>query len=256
MAPRRTAARRAAPYGPNTCVNGYVWRAAAPGDLVCVAPPRRQQARNDNAQAAARRNSLHVWLTLYRPSQQPCTGDPCSQQLRRRAALPRPRRSPQRRHGDRDPAPDRHRRAEDVARTGQAEPERARRPARVRQRHAALLAALRTPTSRCATPCRCGGRPARRCGPAARRCEGGPSARRRPCGKGAGGAPRCLVQAAAGRNGAAWATTRRRAEALSRVEEGASLSRLEGFDQDAECGRRCANAARRCARGAGNPTCA
>ena len=65
-------------YGPNTCVNGYVWRAAVPGDLVCVAPPRRQQARNDNAQAAARRNSLHVWLTLYRPSQQPCTGDPCS----------------------------------------------------------------------------------------------------------------------------------------------------------------------------------
>jgi hypothetical protein len=65
-------------FGPDTCVNGYVWRAAVPGDLVCVAPPRRRQARNDNAQAAARRNSLHVWLTLYRPSQPPCTGDPCS----------------------------------------------------------------------------------------------------------------------------------------------------------------------------------
>ena len=64
-------------FGPDTCVNGYVWRAAVPGDLVCVVPPRRQQARNDNAQAPARRNTVHVWLTLYRPSQPPCTGDPC-----------------------------------------------------------------------------------------------------------------------------------------------------------------------------------
>jgi hypothetical protein len=75
------AARRSptgGPFGPNTCLNGYVWRAAVASDVVCVPPPRRQQARNDNAQAAARRNSLHVWLTFYRPSQQPCTGDPCS----------------------------------------------------------------------------------------------------------------------------------------------------------------------------------
>ena len=55
-------------------------------------------------------------------------------------------------------------------------------------------------------------------------CEsrGGPSARRRPCGKEAGGAPRCLVQAAAGRNGAAWAMTRRQCWWRCRVEEGAS----------------------------------
>jgi hypothetical protein len=66
------------PSGADTCLNGYVWREAYAGDHACVLPPRRTQARNDNAQAAARRNSLNVWLTLYRPSQQPCTGNPCS----------------------------------------------------------------------------------------------------------------------------------------------------------------------------------
>jgi hypothetical protein len=66
------------PYGPDTCVNGYVWREAVANDHVCVFPAWRQQARDDNAQAKARRNSLHVWLTYYRPSQPPCTGDPCS----------------------------------------------------------------------------------------------------------------------------------------------------------------------------------
>ena len=53
-------------------------------------------------------------------------------------------------------------------------------------------------------------------------------------GRRAGGAPRCLVQAAAGRNGAAWARTRRQAGGAVAVEEGASLSRLEGCDQDAD----------------------
>ena len=65
-------------FGPDTCLNGYVWREAVANDHVCVLPSRRQQARGDNAQAAARRNSLHVWLTYYRPSQPPCTGNPCS----------------------------------------------------------------------------------------------------------------------------------------------------------------------------------
>ena len=34
--------------GPNTCVNGYVWREAVPGDHVCVTPATRQQVHDDN----------------------------------------------------------------------------------------------------------------------------------------------------------------------------------------------------------------
>jgi len=37
------------------CIQGYVWREATRDDYVCVAPPTRQQAWNDNAQADARR---------------------------------------------------------------------------------------------------------------------------------------------------------------------------------------------------------
>ncbi len=36
------------------CVPGFVWREAAPGDLVCVEPSQRDQARADNAAAASR----------------------------------------------------------------------------------------------------------------------------------------------------------------------------------------------------------
>ena len=43
-------------YGPDTCLQGFVWREAAPGDHVCVTPDVRQQTRIDNAQAAARRS--------------------------------------------------------------------------------------------------------------------------------------------------------------------------------------------------------
>jgi hypothetical protein len=42
--------------GPNTCKDGFVWRAAQPSDLVCVRPEVRQQAQFDNSQAAARRD--------------------------------------------------------------------------------------------------------------------------------------------------------------------------------------------------------
>jgi hypothetical protein len=35
-------------------VSGFVWREAAPGDLVCVEPGQRDQARADNAAAASR----------------------------------------------------------------------------------------------------------------------------------------------------------------------------------------------------------
>src|SRR5258708_7310851 len=44
-----------AQYGPETCKPGYVWReACGPKDHVCVLPQTRDQAANDNAQAASR----------------------------------------------------------------------------------------------------------------------------------------------------------------------------------------------------------
>ena len=45
---------RSGPYGPNTCKQGYVWREAMAGDVVCVVPASRQQAAADNAAAASR----------------------------------------------------------------------------------------------------------------------------------------------------------------------------------------------------------
>jgi hypothetical protein len=36
-----------------TCLEGYVWREAFPGDLTCVTPDRRQQTADENAQAAS-----------------------------------------------------------------------------------------------------------------------------------------------------------------------------------------------------------
>ena len=42
------------PYGPDTCMQGYVWREAYEGDHVCVSPDSRTQAASDNAQAGAR----------------------------------------------------------------------------------------------------------------------------------------------------------------------------------------------------------
>ncbi|WP_425146243.1 hypothetical protein [Deinococcus sp.] len=46
------------PYGPDTCMQGYVWRETIASDHVCVTPDVRRQAVSDNAQAAARRNPL------------------------------------------------------------------------------------------------------------------------------------------------------------------------------------------------------
>jgi hypothetical protein len=46
----------AADYGPNTCLNGYVWREAYSGDVVCVTPATRSRAAQDNAAAASRRD--------------------------------------------------------------------------------------------------------------------------------------------------------------------------------------------------------
>jgi hypothetical protein len=42
------------PYGPDTCVDGYVWREANSSDHVCVYPSTRTQAWQDNAAAPSR----------------------------------------------------------------------------------------------------------------------------------------------------------------------------------------------------------
>jgi hypothetical protein len=47
-------AAAATDYGPDTCLVGWVWREAYPGDVVCVTPAVRTQARVDNAAAASR----------------------------------------------------------------------------------------------------------------------------------------------------------------------------------------------------------
>jgi hypothetical protein len=39
-----------------TCLQGYVWRDAVPGDQVCVTPETRAQAAQDNSLAASRRS--------------------------------------------------------------------------------------------------------------------------------------------------------------------------------------------------------
>jgi hypothetical protein len=43
------AARAGGPSGSDTCLYGYVWRDAGPGDHVCVTPTTRRQAAADNA---------------------------------------------------------------------------------------------------------------------------------------------------------------------------------------------------------------
>ena len=43
------------PYGPDTCLDGYVWREAFLNDHVCVTPETRTQAAFDNSQADVRR---------------------------------------------------------------------------------------------------------------------------------------------------------------------------------------------------------
>jgi len=43
-------------YGPDTCLNGYVWRGAVSSDHVCVTPDVQDEIAQDNAQGAARRS--------------------------------------------------------------------------------------------------------------------------------------------------------------------------------------------------------
>lgn len=44
------------PWGPNQCLQGYVWRVNTPDDLVCVTPETREQVAQDNALAEERRD--------------------------------------------------------------------------------------------------------------------------------------------------------------------------------------------------------
>ena len=54
--PNLPASAQAANYGPDTCIQGYVWREAVPSDLVCVTPETRSQTAYDNSLASVRRN--------------------------------------------------------------------------------------------------------------------------------------------------------------------------------------------------------
>jgi hypothetical protein len=44
------------PYGPDTCVQGYVWREAIPSDHVCVTPDVRGRTQQENANAPSLRD--------------------------------------------------------------------------------------------------------------------------------------------------------------------------------------------------------
>jgi hypothetical protein len=44
------------PYGPDTCIQGYVWREANPQDHVCVTSAVRSQTAQQNAAAAQHRD--------------------------------------------------------------------------------------------------------------------------------------------------------------------------------------------------------
>ena len=223
------------PYGPDTCLNGYVWR-ARPSPAITSASSRRDASRR----ATTMRRPLRVATPCAR-------GPPTTARPNSRAPATRARRA-RTTHSAFACAPTTSTSARrpcilhrtDTGREKAWHPQvgpnpSARpRPARLHQRDAALLGhperVLR------------GARPDVRALVGPRQRPHGlldalgkdPSARRRPCGRRAGGAPRCLVQAAAGRNGAAWARTRRQACGAVAWEEGASLSRLEGCDQDAD----------------------
>ncbi|KAH0545391.1 hypothetical protein FGG08_000532 [Glutinoglossum americanum] len=65
-------------FGPDTCLEGWVWREAVAGDHVCVTPAIRAAAATDNSRAASRRN----------PSGGPFGPDTCLQGYVWREATP------------------------------------------------------------------------------------------------------------------------------------------------------------------------
>lgn len=54
FAPASTALADDFAYGPDTCRSGYVWREVQPYDHVCVLPPSRTRARQENLSAFSR----------------------------------------------------------------------------------------------------------------------------------------------------------------------------------------------------------
>ncbi|MDT5196922.1 MAG: hypothetical protein QOH20_3676, partial [Mycobacterium sp.] len=50
-----TAAADPLPYGPDTCIQGFVWREAGPGDIVCVTPAVRSSTAQQNQAAGQNR---------------------------------------------------------------------------------------------------------------------------------------------------------------------------------------------------------
>jgi hypothetical protein len=49
------------PYGPDTCVSGYVWREARVGDTVCVTPATRDRVAQQNANAGANKDPSQAY---------------------------------------------------------------------------------------------------------------------------------------------------------------------------------------------------
>jgi hypothetical protein len=47
---------QAQPYGPDTCIQGFVWREARPGDTVCVTPDIRSTVAQQNGNAGANKD--------------------------------------------------------------------------------------------------------------------------------------------------------------------------------------------------------
>ena len=125
------------PYGPDTCLNGDVWREAVANDHVCVIPPRGKEARNDDAQAAARpRRRARLDHLLARPAavhRRPCTQNETTPSAS--ACAPTTSTWARRPCSCTGPTPA----ATSLAPADRPEPERAGRPARLRQRDAALL---------------------------------------------------------------------------------------------------------------------
>jgi hypothetical protein len=76
--------------GPDTCLEGYVWREAFPGDHVCVLPATRTQAAIDNEKAASRVNPQgtnksciagYVWREAH-PGDEVCVTEATRQQAK------------------------------------------------------------------------------------------------------------------------------------------------------------------------------
>ena len=100
--PRRTTG----PYGPDTCIQGYVWREAVSGDHVCVTPETRDQAAEDNrlANDPSRRSPTggdygpdtcvqgYVWREVV-PSDHVCVTPETRDQVQRDNALADSRRA-------------------------------------------------------------------------------------------------------------------------------------------------------------------